>query len=40
MQKLKFVIKDCDEISEDDIIGEFETNVGAIMGANGQTLSS
>lgn len=33
MQKLKFVMIDHDDTSADDLIGEIETNCGALMGA-------
>lgn len=38
MQKLKFVMMDSDDSTADDLIGEVETNVGAIMGAKAQCL--
>ena len=38
IQKLKFVMWDNDDKTADDLIGEFETNVGSIMGAKSQIL--
>ena len=38
IQKLKFVMLDHDDQTADDLIGEFETNVGSIMGAKSQIL--
>lgn len=38
MQKLKFRMIDHDDQTADDLIGEVETNVGAIMGAKAQCL--
>ena len=34
IQKIKFVLMDADTKSEDDEIGQMETNVATIMGSN------
>jgi hypothetical protein len=34
IQKLRFVLWDHSDENEPDLIGDFETNVGSIMGSN------